>query len=77
LLLVETFVELVGLAERLEFGSISVEIVADVGDVLLKKWQEWIWVSHISGNASWIFIAVRQASLFSLSTLGFDVAASS
>ena len=64
--LIATLVEVISLAEGLEVGSISIEglkvssipikVVAHICDILFKEWQEWIWILHISSNASWIFM---------------------
>jgi len=74
-LLVAPLVDVVGLAECLEIGSIAKEIEADVRDVLLKEWKLWIGISDISCNAVRIFIAVCQASFFCLRTHGLSESA--
>jgi len=65
--LVASLVDVVGLAKRVEVGTVTEEVCAVIRHILLQVWHSWIRISDVSGNATRILVAISEACFLSLS----------
>jgi len=67
--LVTSLIDVVSFAKSIEMDTAPVEVVANVCNVFFKKWELWIRIPDVSGDAKWVFIAIRQTCFLRLGTL--------
>jgi len=66
-LLVATLVDVVGLAKRIEIGTVAEEVCAVIRHILLQVRHSWIRISDVSGNTTRILVTIGKTCLLSLS----------